>query len=104
MENKNTAIAQKNQSILRASEFVIKTMKDWRKEMLNPEYKHQQAAWVIGGLIVTLVSQITACSQDIIMESSRSVEEMNAKKDLEAIRNKFNQLIDNMIDGIPPKE
>ena len=90
----------KNQTrtIMGATEYCLQSLQNLKKGMQDLGSPNQKVAMAIGGLIVTMTSNLIKISQEVI-EQAALAKEPNAKEDLKLIQSKFNEFLDKMIDG-----
>jgi len=91
----NEKTAKQRQSIIKASEHILQRTKEWRKCMMNIDNKHQKGAWALGGLLITLTSNLMIITENTFDESMQSGNP-DINKDLDTIAHKFNELLTQM--------
>lgn len=85
-------------TIMGACDYSIATMQHLKKDLSDVGSKHQELNWAIGGIIITLVSQlIRTC--DIVFNEAAQSNEKNAKQDISEIQHRFNEFVSQMIEN-----
>lgn len=85
-------------TIMGACDYSIASLQNIKSALMDLGNPQKQSNWAMGGLIVTLTSHLLRVSQETLLESIKS-EESNAKNDIEAIKTKFNEFVDRMINN-----
>ncbi len=85
-------------TIMGACDYSLAYLKSLRKNMMDVGSKHQQIAWAIGGIVVTLTSNLIKACEDTF-GASVQCGEPSARKDLLEIKDKFNAFIDRMLEN-----
>jgi len=83
-------------TILGACNYSIATLDGIRKTLLDYGNPKKELNWAVGGLIITLSTQLLRICHERIMESV-AVGEPNARDDIKFIQSEFNKFIDGMI-------
>lgn len=88
----------KNQSgtIIGAAEYCLQSINNLKRGMQDIGSPNQKVAMAIGGLIVTMTSNLLKISQDVIEQAAQS-SQPNAKDDLKLIQSRFNDFLTTMI-------
>ena len=88
----------KNQSgtIIGAAEYCLQSIQNLKKGMMDIGGPNQKVAMAIGGLIVTMTSNLLLISHEVIEQAAQS-EQPNAKEDLKLIQKRFNDFLTTMI-------
>ncbi len=86
-------------TIMGACEYSIEMLRDLKKGMMDFGGDNQEMAWAIGGTITCLVSMLLQISNEVIYDSMNA-KESDAITDLRLIQSKFNEHIENMIQGV----
>lgn len=83
-------------TIIGACEYSIITMQNLKKELQYIGDEHPEVKWAIGGIVVTLVSNLIKVADEVFRESAVSGEP-NAKQDVTEIKARFSAFVDRMI-------
>lgn len=83
-------------NIMSACEYSIASLQNIKKGLLDMGSPNQQIAWAIGGIIISLVSNLMKICQEVVDEAAQSGNP-NAREDLTKIKTQFNEFIDHMI-------
>lgn len=89
-------MSTQNRTILGAAEYCLHSIQNLKKGMLDIGSPNQKVAMAIGGLIVTMTSNLLKISQEVIENAAQSTEP-NAKADLKLIQSRFNDFLTQMI-------
>jgi hypothetical protein len=91
-------MSNQRRTIMGACEYSIATLTNLKKDLSDRDSKHAELNWAIGGIVVTLVSQLLQICDSVFVEAAQAGEP-NAKQDLSEIQERFNKLIERMIDN-----
>jgi len=86
----------KERSIIGACDYTTETLKTIKKTLIKNEAEHKQINWAIGGILITLTSNLLKIASDQFLNADKT-EAPSAKKDLTEIKENFNKFIDKMI-------
>ncbi len=84
-------------TIMKAANYSIESLKQIRKVLTTTASKSHPIAWSIGGIQLVLVAHLLKVSNEVF--NTQTEEEPNAKTDILKIKEEFNKLVDNMIEG-----
>lgn len=92
---------QNRRSIVSACEYSLENLKNIKKSLLDVNKSHdtQQMNWAVGGLIITLSSNLMSMCNDVILTSLQD-ESSSARDDILEIQKQFNEFINEMIENI----
>ena len=85
-------------TILGACEYSLQAIADLKKGLIEHGASHQETVWAIGGIIVTLTSNLLQICDQVFNEAVQSGEP-NARQDLTEIKERFNAFIERMVDN-----
>lgn len=85
-------------NIMGAADYSISTLQSLKKALIQAEAKNKEMVWAVGGLVLTLTGSLLKICDSVIQEAQQK-EIPSAKTDLLEIKDKFNQLIDAMVDS-----
>lgn len=88
-----------SRSIMSACEYAIDELKGVKKALGGIDQPNQELTWALGSIIVVLVSNLLKTMNEVIKDSSRS-ENPSARDDILAIRDRFNEFIETMINPL----
>lgn len=83
-------------TIIGACDYAIETLQTLKKDLQNPDAANSATSWAIGGLVSALTSNLLQTCYKVITESAEHGDS-NARNDLQMIKEKFGQFIDNMV-------
>ncbi len=89
-------MTNQSRTIMGATEYCLQSISNLKKGMQDIGSKNQKVSMAIGGVIITMVSNLLIISQEVIEQAALS-SEPNAKDDLKLIQIKFNEFLDQMI-------
>jgi len=87
---------KQNRTIMGACDYSIAVLQNLKKTLMDYGNPNQEMTWAIGGIVVTLSSQLLKLCHEIFIDASKSGEP-NAKEDIRAIQKSFNEFIDRMV-------
>lgn len=85
-------------TIIGATEYCLRQIQSLKSGMTDLGGKKQKTAMAIGGVIITMVSNLLVISQEVIGKSTQS-ENPNAADDLREIQKRFNEFLEKMLEG-----
>ena len=85
-------------TIMGACEYSIATLQQLKKDLQNIDAVNPELNWAIGGIVATLSSQLLQICNQVFQESTLN-HSPNAKYDLNEIKERFSDFIQQMIDG-----
>lgn len=89
-------MSNQRRTIMGACEYSIATLQTLKKDLMVVDAKNQEMNWAIGGIVATLTSQLLKTCNEVFTEAAQTGEP-NAKQDLNAIKERFSQFIDQMV-------
>ena len=87
-----------NRSIIGALDYSIASLQNIKTTLMDISHPQKELNWAVGGIIVTLMSQLMRICHETFIETG-SMGEANAKDDLVLIQVKFNDFIDRMFNN-----
>ena len=90
-------MSNQRRTIMGACDYSIATLQGIKKTLGDISNTNKEINWAIGGIIITLTSQLLKLCNDRFM--SLDSEEANAKEDIQAIQTQFNEFIDWMLNN-----
>ena len=82
--------------IMQACDYSLESLKNIKKSLMDLGNNNQELVWAVGGIIVALTSNLLAISQEVF-EKSPIQDNPSAFNDLQEIKKRFNEFLDNMI-------
>jgi len=89
-------MSTQNRTIIGAAEYCLHSIQNLKKGMLDIGSPNQKVAMAVGGLIVTMTSNLLHICQDVIEDAAQS-HQPDAKADLKRIQSRFNEFLTQMI-------
>lgn len=83
-------------TIMGAAEYCLHSIQNLKRGMQDHGGKNQKISMAVGGLIVTMVSNLLQISQEVIEQAAQNPQP-NAKDDIKEIQAKFNDFLSRMI-------
>ena len=83
-------------TVMNACEYCLCTLTQMKETLLDYGSPNQKVRWAVGGLIITLNSNLLSIVQEVLGNAVKNPTP-DANEDLKEIREKFNQFIDRMI-------
>lgn len=84
-------------SVMRSCEYCVETMRNIRKSLLDISNSKQEILWAVGSIIIVLATGILSISHEVLMKTDD--EPASAIEDLKEIQKRFNEFMDQMIEG-----
>jgi len=84
--------------IMSACEYSISSLQNIKKGFLDVKNPKHELVWAIGGIIVTLTSNLLMISHDVI-ENAPTKDTPNALDDIREIQKQFNDMVEKMVGG-----
>lgn len=88
-------MSNQERTIMGACDFSIATLQGIKKTLSDLGNPKKEINWAIGGVIITLTSHLLHLCNDRF--TSIDGEQPNAKEDIKAIKEQFNEFIDRML-------
>lgn len=89
-------MSNQKRTIMGACEYSIATLQNLKKDLCDVGNPNHEINWAIGGIVISLVSQLIRVSGQVFEEAIQS-NEPNAKNDIAEIQKRFNDFVSNMI-------
>ena len=87
-----------NRTIIGALDYSIASLQNIKTTLMDISHPQKELNWAVGGIIVTLVSQLMRNCHETFIDTGNTGE-ANAKGDLTQIQAKFNEFIERMINN-----
>lgn len=87
-----------NRTIMGALDYSIASLQGIKKALMDISHPQKELNWAVGGIIITLTSNLLRTCQDTFMETGQTGD-ANAKSDMQLIQGKFNDFMNRMIDN-----
>lgn len=85
-------------TIMGALDYSIASLKNIKTTLMDLGHTQKELNWAVGGIIITLTSQLIRVCQDTFVEAAQT-DEANAKQDMINIQARFNDFMERMING-----
>ena len=85
-------------TIIGALDYSIATLQNIKTTLMDLGHAQKELNWAVGGIIITLTSNLLRLCQDTFIEAAQT-EEANAKQDMIKIQTKFNDFMERMINN-----
>lgn len=82
--------------IMSACDYSIASLQNIKKGLMDIGNPKHELVWAVGGIIITLASNLLACSQEVIAAAPNQ-DDPNALDDIREIQRKFNDFVDGMV-------
>jgi hypothetical protein len=87
----------KHTSIMGNLENCLAELRGIRAALLNPKNAANQAYWAIGGLMVTIMSEVMNIIKRVIMADKETATGQDARSDILEIQSQINAFLDRML-------
>ena len=85
-------------TVMGACDYSIQYLNSLKKSFMDLGNKNMETTWAVGGVVVTLTSNLIQMSDEVFGQSMQTGES-DAKSDLLEIKTRFNAFIDRMLDS-----
>ena len=82
-------------TIVGALDYSIATLQNIKTTLMDLGHAKKELNWAVGGIIITLTSNLLRLCQDTFIEAAQT-EEAHAKQDMIKIQTKFNEFMERM--------
>lgn len=89
-------MSSQKHTIMGACDYSIATLQQLKRDLSDPDSKHGDLNWAIGGIVITLTSQLLHICGKVFEEAAQSGEP-NAKQDIQEFQSRFNAFVDQMV-------
>mgnify|MGYP001589393815 CR=1 FL=1 len=89
-------MSSQKRTIMGACDYSLSTLNQLKKDLSDIGAKHSETNWAIGGIVITLVSNLIRTCATVFEEAAQSGEP-NAKQDITEIQARFNDFINSML-------
>ena len=89
-------MSSQKRTIMGACDYSLAALQNLKKDLAEIGAKHSETNWAIGGIVITLVSQLIRTCGTVFEESAQSGEP-NAKQDITEIQTRFNEFVTRMV-------
>ena len=93
----NKSVPASRQNVMRSCEYCVETMKNIRKGLMDIGHSKHEILWAVGSIIIILTTGILSISHEVLMKTDD--EPASALEDLKEIQKRFNEFMDQMIEG-----
>ena len=91
-------MSTQNRTIIGALDYSIASLQGIKSALMDIAHPQKELNWAVGGIIVTLTSNLLRTCQDTFIETGKTGE-ANAQSDMKIIQGKFNEFMSRMIDN-----
>lgn len=91
-------MSSQNRTIIGALDYSIASLQGIKSALMDISHPQKELNWAVGGIIVTLTSNLLRTCQDTFIETGQTGE-ANAQGDMKIIQAKFNEFMNRMIDN-----
>lgn len=91
-------MSHQKRTIMGACDYSLAALQNLKKDLADVGNPNHEINWAIGGIVITLVSQLMRTCATVFEESAQSGEP-NAKQDIGEIQHRFNEFITQMVNA-----
>lgn len=89
-------MSSQKRTIMGACDYSLAALQNLKKDLSEIGAAHSETNWAIGGIVITLVSQLIRTCGNVFEEAAQSGE-ANAKQDIAEIQHRFNEFVSQMV-------
>lgn len=89
-------MSSQKRTIMGGCDYSIAALQNLKKDLSDIGNPNHEINWAIGGIVISLVSQLIRISSQVFEEAAQSGE-ANAKQDLTEIQHRFNEFVSAMV-------
>lgn len=89
-------MSHQNRTIMGACDYSLAALSNLKKDLSDIGNPHHETNWAIGGIVISLTSQLLRICGQVFEEAVQSGEP-NAKQDITEIQQRFNEFVNQMV-------